>query len=411
MTPGDGLWRFRPTPKLPSTGRSLPLDETERRIQPLLRRIPVTRVSDLTPLDTIGLPVFSACTPLATDLTVHLGKGVEPTAARLSAVMEAIERVSAEHVEDCRCVVAAVDDRRVSGDPLLDPQWFSLPPMTTYRREDRIRWVAGHDLLHDERVWLPVDLVVNPPNDGVLVDIDTNGLAAGNCRLEAVVHGICEIIERDAYSQIAFCALFADGHDGTVPGRVVDLATVPASTAAVVERLHAAGQHVVLEDITTDLGVATFAGYVMDPSYPTSGGTVPMLFLGLGTHPDAGVAARRALLEANQARLARIQGARDSYNTVPAPLRTSTLLDLRRRIAPAPPVHFDDVESAPSGDVLDDLHYLLDKLFRAGVERCVVVDVTRADLGVPVVRVRIPGLSQFFVDFRRVDARCWRWLL
>lgn len=409
---GERPWVFGRAPKV-AGGRSVALIETEVRVRALLPSIPVTRVADLTPLDIIGLPVFSACTPLATDLAVHLGKGTDARGAWLSAVMEAIERVSAEEVDEASTVHATFDAlQTASGDAVaLDPESFCLPPESTYRPDRNLPWVGGHDLIQDQPVWLAGDLAVNPPRDGLLANIDTNGLASGNTHLEAVVHGICEVIERDAFSQVDFCAMFADSHDRTMPVRTVDPATLPPLAASVVERLRAAGQHVVVQDITSDLGVATFAAYVLEPSYPTSAGTAPMLFLGLGAHPDSGVAVVRALVEANQARLARIQGARDSYNTAPAHLRTTTLLDVLRRLAPAPVVSFEEVPSSPSDDLLDDLELLLGRLRSRGLERCVVVDLTRRDLDIPVVRVRVPGLSSFFVDARRVDRRCWRWLL
>jgi ribosomal protein S12 methylthiotransferase accessory factor len=398
----EGLWTFRSTPKVRPGGRAVPLEETLHRVRPLLRRIPVTRVADLTPLDDIGLPVFSACTPLATDLAVHLGKGVDPDSARLSAVMEAIERVSAESVEAAGVQRQSFDAlrRRPLGRVMLDPRAFTLPAASRFRPDSEIGWVPGHDLLPGDPVWLAGDLAINPPRDGVLVDIDTNGLASGNTYLEAVVHAICEVIERDAFSQLEFGTIFGDAHDHRMPVRTVDLATVPPAAGAIVERLQAAGQHVVLLDITSDLGVATFAAHVLDPSYPSPGGKAPMLFLGLGTHPDASVAAVRSLVEANQGRLARIQGARDSFNTGRTRLRAATLLDLLGRLAPAPGVDFAEIRTAPSDDLLGDLEFLLDRLRTSGVERCVVVDLTRT-----------PGLSQFVVDMRRVDPRCWRWLL
>jgi ribosomal protein S12 methylthiotransferase accessory factor len=405
-------WTFCPTPKVAS-GRSVAFAETEVRVRPLLSSIPVTRVADLTPLDIVGLPVFCACTPLAADLAVHLGKGTDADGAWLSAVMEAIERVCAEEVEGARCVHTSFDAlRSASADRVpLDPRSFCLPPDSTYRPDQAVTWAPGHDLIQDRPVWVTRDLVVTPPREGLLLDIDTNGLASGNTHLEAVVHGACEVIERDAFSQVDFCAMFADGHDRTMSIRTVDLDSVPPVAASVAERLQSAGQHVIVQEVTSDVGVATFAAYVLEPSFPSPTGTVPMLFLGLGANPDAGVALVRALLEANQARLARIQGARDSYNTASAHLRTATLLDVLRRLAPGPVVSFDSVASAPSGDLLEDLEFLLDRLRSSGVQHCVVVDLTRADLGIPVVRVRVPGLSQFFVDPRRVDPRCWRWLL
>ena len=90
-------WEFGPSPEImPPASRVTPPEETERRIVPFLARLPVTRIADLTPLDEIRLPVFTVVTPLAKDLTTHMGKGIDATSARVSALMEAVERISAE---------------------------------------------------------------------------------------------------------------------------------------------------------------------------------------------------------------------------------------------------------------------------------------------------------------------------
>ena len=78
--------------------RVVPLEETVARVEAFLDAVPVTRISDLMALDELCLPVCCAVTPLARDLTTHLGKGPTPLAARVSALMEAVERVSAEDV-------------------------------------------------------------------------------------------------------------------------------------------------------------------------------------------------------------------------------------------------------------------------------------------------------------------------
>ncbi len=62
-------------------------------------------------------------------------------------------------------------------------------------------------------------------------------------------------------------------------------------------------------------------------------------------------------------------------------------------------------------DLLDDFHFVVGRLVRAGFEDLVACDLTRPHLGVPVVRVRVPGLSAFVVNRRRVDWRCLRYLL
>jgi ribosomal protein S12 methylthiotransferase accessory factor len=80
----------------PGTSREVTAADTYRRVRPHLRRIGVTRVADITGLDRVGIPVFNAICPRSRDtVSVYSGKGVTPTAARTSAVMEAVERYHA----------------------------------------------------------------------------------------------------------------------------------------------------------------------------------------------------------------------------------------------------------------------------------------------------------------------------
>src|ERR1700733_2330877 len=78
------------------TRRAASIAATWRRIAPLARRVGVTRIADHTGLDTIGIPVIAAIRPMARSLSTQHGKGATPAAARVSAVMEAIETFTAE---------------------------------------------------------------------------------------------------------------------------------------------------------------------------------------------------------------------------------------------------------------------------------------------------------------------------
>src|SRR5215831_13681514 len=87
-----------PTKLRDGTLRAATLDRTWRRFSPLQRRAGITRIADLTGLDTLGIPVFAAIRPMGLSLSTQQGKGVTPLAARVSAVMESLETWSAERV-------------------------------------------------------------------------------------------------------------------------------------------------------------------------------------------------------------------------------------------------------------------------------------------------------------------------
>ena len=411
--PAVASWDSGPSRKImPAVSRVTPPAETERRVRAVLARLPVTRIADLTPLDPIRLPVFAAVTPLAKDLTTHMGKGTDATGARVSALMEAVERVSAETAPSAasiRSSFAAL--MRTSGWRPVEPTTFALPSQSRYQAERTFTWIRSHDLLSGETVLMPADLILNPASEGILQEVDTNGLASGNTYLEAVVHALCEVIERDVQSQLEFVSLFCDPHDPQPPFPAVDPASLPEAAGRWIERLRSRGLDVVIRHVTNDIGVATFVTIVSDYQYPAPSGFVTQHFAGWGTAPDAELAIVRSVTEAVQSRLGVIQAARDSLSTTRLGMRMATRSHRRRLLQEGHRIHLSQVPSFRCMDLRADLRFLMERLTAIGVEQILVTDLSRQDLGIPVVRVRVPGLATFGVNRRRVGWRCLRHLL
>src|SRR5262249_5876465 len=149
-----------------------------RKFSPLARRAGITRIAELTGLDTLGIPVFAAIRPMGKSLSTQQGKGITPAAARVSALMEGLETYTAEEARPTRLgsyrTLAkrerVVDVRRLArprGRLDLDARWG---------------WVEGRDLATDEPVLVPQAAVTldttfaRPP----AFDVSSNGLASGN---------------------------------------------------------------------------------------------------------------------------------------------------------------------------------------------------------------------------------------
>lgn len=392
--------------------RSLPAADTERQAQRLLPLVPITRVADVSALDPLGFPVFVATTPLARDLTTHAGKGWDATSARVSAVMEAVERVSAEVVAPELTIRASHDElQHTAGAAILDPRELELPSDTRYRPDLPFHWMCGRELLRDQPVWLPVDLVLNPAQEGILHEVDTNGLASGNTLLEAVIHGLCEVIERDALSQLEFTTAFADAHEIRPLVRTVLPRSLPSEAARWVERTSSEGLALHVQQLATELGVPTFRSVLIDPEYPSGEGTTAAYFPGFGSHPNKHTALLRSLTEALQSRAGFIHGGRDSFNTLASGHRRAARWARYQTLFDAPQVSFAELPSFETLDLREDLRFLLGQLEQAQLTRVVAIDLTRREWGVPVVRIRVPGLSSFLVNRRRVGLRCLRHLV
>jgi len=393
--PTIGEHSYRGTRAITEAGHARAYEETEAWLLPLLRRVPITRVVNATPLDSIGLPVWSAVTPMARDLTVHAGKGPHGRAARLSAIMEAIERMSAEQVSRGRTVRGTFAEMRgLAGFEALDPARFDLPYETRYHRERTISWCLAYDLLEKRHFWVALDLLISPSEEGVCVGVETNGLASGNSVTEATLHAIYEVIERDAVSLAQFCDRYGEPRDRyLVPICMINPGTLPEAAQAWRRVLLSRELELNVRDLTNEIGVPVYQATIVDEHFPSHEGE-PLQFDGYGADLDPAKATMRAVTEAVQSHTIVALGARDTFEgTRPIPDRAARLLRQLEIAYPEATISFPEGAGGASGDLKTDLERVVLRLRGAGFDHCLVGDLTRPDLGVPVVRVLVPGLA------------------
>ncbi|MER6610549.1 YcaO-like family protein [Streptomyces sp. NPDC000927] len=382
-----------PVPKLfkGGTHRCVPPEDTVRRVSPLFDMMGITRVADVTGLDHIGIPVVVVSRPNSRSLSVSQGKGVDLPAARASAVMESVEAWHAERIA-APVKLATYEELRWS-HTLADVTALPADAGSGFHPHLDLLWTESWDLLGQTPTWVPYELVhtrftlPRPTGTGCFL-ASSNGLASGNHVIEAVIHGICEVVERDATT--LWHLLDPDAAAATR----VDLATVRNPDARTVLDLYErAGVDVaVWETTTADIGVPSFFCVITEGDDPFRR---MHSAAGMGCHPVRTVALLRALTEAAQSRLTVTAGsredvARDDYDRVRNPdvlARERALLRGR---------HARSFDSGPGfdADTFDaDLAWLLERLKNAGITQVLAVDLTLPHLRIPVVRVVIPGLE------------------
>lgn len=352
----------------------------------------ITRVANVTGLDKIGVPVVMVCRPNSRSLAVSQGKGVDLESAKASGVMESLEQYHAETLtlpvrfcsyEELRYTNNVVE---VEALPLVAPGIFD--PST------RLLWCQGTDLTDDSLTFVPHELVhvdftlPLPPGSGCF-PCSSNGLASGNHLLEAVSHGICEVVERDGTT------LWALQREEQERRTRIDLGTIDDELCCgVLEKFQAARVEVAVWDTTSNIGIPAFRCIIMNkedadirPIAPASG---------MGCHPTRQIALLRALTEAAQSRLTHIAGSRDDavrgeYLHFHDP---QVLCATRRRLKVTGQLKDFKTTASFSGESFeDDVRWELEQLRRAGIEHVIMVDLTRAEFGIPVVRIIIPGLE------------------
>ncbi len=375
------------------THRMVAPEETAARISALAGPLGITRVANVTGLDCIGIPVTMVSRPNSSSLSVSQGKGLDLDAARASGLMEATELYHAEHI--LHPLKLASWHELCFTHELVSVEKLPRISVSSFDGDTRILWIAGTDLFTTRELWVPYEMVHTnftiplPTGSGCFV-MSSNGLASGNHLLEAIVHGLSEVIERDADS------LFRLSDRKKQERRRVDPTTIQDSACLrLLESYLEAGVIVGIWDITSDIGIPAFRCVISDSD---ENGFRPLGPIeGMGCHPQREIALCRALTEAAQGRLTFIAGSRDDngrsrYATAQNP---ELFRHTRARLLQPGTRSFQETPTLDNPTFEEDIQALLSGLRRAGLEQAVVVDLTKPEFEIPVVRVVIPGLETY----------------
>jgi len=383
------------TVDLGGTVRARSAEDTLERIKPRIPQFGITRVASVTGLDVLGVPVWMAVRPLARSLTVSQGKGISDALAYISAVMESIEVHHAEHWDapgpEVSLGEAFQDDRFAS------PASLSLRSDAKVTEATTVAWVEGRDLVSGEKKYLPKELLdldfrMKRGRKPIFLS-SSNGLASGNNRTEAVVHGLCEVIERDQSCLWQIEQSLA----GDPRARMVKLDTIEDPICLQqVELCRRANLDVWVWYCTYDIEVPVFACTIADRGNATF---YPQRASGYGCHPIVTVALSRAITEAIQSRLTHISGVRDDvtwerYRNDIACTDRSNLIAFEKMAKMQPALSFHDIPQAPPPESLDAmLEHMLACLHAVGLDQTIVVDLPSELDDFAFVFVCTPGLE------------------
>ncbi|MGW4057929.1 TOMM precursor leader peptide-binding protein [Amycolatopsis sp. NPDC004747] len=333
------------------------------------------------------------------------GKGVTPLQAEVGALCEALERHSGHHDGDeerVRASFRSLGDKAVHPDTcqLFHERQFAERARTNAEHgpfqfvcdpfdEDAVRdWTPVWSLTRGEHRLFPTGMLYFgvPAEPGrVSLFPDSNGNAAGSTLEDAALQGMLEVVERDAVALWWY---------NRTRQPAVDLDSSGDPWIAELRQAYAGlGREVWVLDLTSDLGVP-----VMVALSRQTGGPREAIMLGFGAHLDPAVALRRALTELNQMMPPLLDGWDGGADPDAVRwLRDATVAN-QPYLLPDPalgPAGFTDA-SAP--DLLTDVRLVQARLEAAGLE-VFVLDQTRPDIGLPVVKVIVPGLRGFWARF------------
>jgi ribosomal protein S12 methylthiotransferase accessory factor len=384
------------------------LDVTFDHAKALARVLGISRVTDITRLDCVGVPVFASIRPDAQpgSLCVNAGKGITVAEARVGAYMEAIEYAFAEYNRASLNVLWAPAGEIYEGKRRRDSILDFCPVMNAeIDLDEPLPCVETTDLSSGRKYLVPAELVFLPyPSElggSRYFGSNSNGLCSGNSVLEATIHGIAEVIERDICS-------FQSINDSS---ELVSNRSLPAAVRKIESSLSAVGMNLYVRYVENIFRIPYFMAVVaeskvINPIYVS---------VGYGCHPLKEIALTRAVCEALQSRLSFIHGGRDDLvNRYERFKRASSKSQARyadhllaRVSKNGSAVRFGSIPDRSSAvvDLTSALDVLLDALAQNGFKRVLRLVYTPPDLSLQVLRVLVPRLECFTETTARVGVR------
>ena len=349
----------------------------------------LTRLAPVTGLDRLGIPVAAAYRPNAPSVCVNHGKGLTPAAAKASALGEALELWHAEAPELPVIEATAAELRRETRcAPIYDlPQRVG----SAVDEETVFQWVEGAGLYNGAPVMVPLASVcmdlARPPFPGSdQFAASSSGLGTGLTREPAILHGLCEVVERDAH---ALWLLRGNTLADVAP---VDAGIAPGpASRRLIERIADAGLTVGLADLTGDIRLPTVLAVLIE-----RGGRSPSetpFALGTACHPHPETALIKALIEAAQMRLLQITALRDDLTAADYRDHNAGIWQRASAALSAGSGSFRLPRGATAPETEIALPFALEALKQGGPAEPILVDLTRRDPAIPVVKLLVPGLE------------------
>ena len=389
----DELTYFKGTHRIIAPQKTIEINEDK------LKTAGVTRIADITDLDRICIPIYTAIRPTAEEgaVSIYGGKGITKEHSKASAMMEAFERYSAERQDSDETLTAKINE--IEGD-FINPESLNLPKDFKKDKLESmdLEWSLAKDIISNQDYYVPTNAIYHPYKHPIsLFKSNTNGLASGNILEEAVLHGIFEVIERDAWSIFElthknYAQIDTDSIESDVINQTID-------------KFESNGIKIKLMDFTADIDIPTIAASADDTVTKDAG----LLTLGMGTHLDPEVAILRALTEVAQSRATQINGARE--DTVRADFAREAGYERMKRInkyyfkEEDEKVPLSSIENKSTTSITKDLEIVKDELMANDIDKILYYDLTRPELDVSVVRVIIPEMELYALDPSRAGYR------
>jgi len=357
-------------------------EETVKRFKDKLKTIDLDILKSAVRIDNgrLDIPVyFSTCGKDAAAVTgtkKQMGKGGAPQQAEASALMELAERFSffsfAKNPDNFFTdTYTNVKDKAIPFEMIaqsVHDETDDLPLSRKIFESLPLQWTWGYNLTLEKEVLIPFDwfFAIN----------EFNGPSAGNCVEEALVQGICEIVERHTSSVVSQNKL-----------KVAAIRPESVTDPLVVEMFQKyknAGVKLYLSDFSLDTGIPTVGALAYDPvTFPA----LSEIVWTAGTTPDPQKALSRALTEVAQ--LAGDFNTNSNYVASGLP-KFTTVAEAEYVINPGKKVNITDLPDLSSNNLKTEILNCLEALKNINMQ-VLVINTMHEQLNIPAFYTIIPG--------------------
>ncbi|MGE5192189.1 MAG: TOMM precursor leader peptide-binding protein [Deltaproteobacteria bacterium] len=341
------------------------------------------------------------------------GKGINEAQARASALCEAIERYSGIFRGDeprQRSTLSELGDEGIHPNSCMlfsekqyrgRDEWNSRAAVfhyipTPFDPERDVDWTPVWSLTQERTRFLPSAFCYFSYPQGDDEDYClgcSNGNAAGNSLEEAILQGLFELVERDSvalwwYNRVRRPAVDLDSFEEPYLPRLR-------------EYLRQKRRDLWVLDLTSDLRIPVFAALSRRLDGPTE-----QIMFGFGSHLDPRVGLLRAVTELNQMLVHILdsppEGPKEELLNDPDTLRwlRSATLATEPYLVPSdvPALTASSYLREWTDDIKEDVLLCKSRVEQLGMEM-LILDQTRPEVGMPVVKVIVPGLRHFWARF------------
>lgn len=364
-------------------------EETIRWVKERLNHLNLNILNSTMRIDTgrLDIPVYiSLCGEDAvrhTGTKKQMGKGATSAQSEASAIMELVERFSFFRYINSHpfpfCSYGSLKTSAVSAEILLQSVHDTKTPpakVRSFLQDFPLRWAPAHNLTRGIDQLVPIDwfYLIN----------EYNGPAAGNTLEEAILQGLCEVVERHVGSVISYDRVETPAID---PASLEDPAAVQ-----LLRKFQASGIKLYLRDFSLDTGIPTVGALAYDPTtFPERSEIV--FTAGTTCNPEKSVC--RTLTEIAQ--LAGDFENRTSYRpTLPkyANLQEAAYLLENNQ----PMISIKNLPNLEDDNLRVEIERSVDALAKIDRE-VLVVNVTHPRVDIPSVYLIVPGAH--FLDHTR----------